>query len=162
MKVKLIAGDIRPLTRAMNALGRDASPVFRDVGDAVAKVAAKDIGREAARFSGQSRALMGAVQARRDRVPYVTVNGGTIFRRNGKSRRTAVRAKHLMHAVEFGTRAGNPRHRQITRAHGTDLPQSWSILGHWFYPTVERNVPRYTRMYADAMDRLLDMALGGL
>lgn len=156
MRVRLVSPDAAQLTRQMNGLGKAARPIFVQAGDRVAKLAQTDLRYAAAAFSPQAQGLARSIRARRDRVPYVNVNGGALFRlKPGGRRRDAVRAKHIVMGAEYGARV----HPQFTRAHGT-RPQSWRPGGHWWSPTVRANQDRYTRMWLDALDRLLARAAG--
>jgi hypothetical protein len=158
MRVRLVTPEAAKLTRQMNGLGKASRPIFVQAGDRVAKLAQTDLRYAAASFSPQAAGLARSIRARRDRVPYVNVNGGALFRlKPGGRRRDAVRAKHIARGVEYGSR----EHPQFTRAHGT-LPQNWRPGGYWWSPTVRQNQDRYTRQWLDALDRVLAETLGRL
>lgn len=159
--IRATHGDIKALSKAMGSLGKDAQPIFRDIGTAVARQAAQDIGKAAATHSPQSRAMLRAIVAKRDRVPFVHIDGRQIYRRHATNTKRNVKVRDLMFAVEFGTRGHNKRHDQITRGQNQG-PKSWRPTGYFFYETVEAGIPRYTKMYADALRNLIDLTVAGL
>jgi hypothetical protein len=157
LKARVVAPDAARLTRAMNGLGKQSRPVFREVGERVSQVAKSDLQSAARNFSRQSASLASAIEAKRDRVPYVAVKRGGIFRLRGNKRRDAVRAGQIAKGSEFGSRA---RPTFVAPAHG-GTPQRWKAGGYWWNPTIRDNADRYTEIWLDALRRLLDAAARG-
>lgn len=156
IKTRVATPDAARLTRQMNAVGKHARPVFREAGERVSMVAQRDLQSAARGFSNQSAALATAIEAKRDRVPYVAVRHAGIYRLRGKRRRDAVRAGHVAKGSEYGTR-GRPN---FVQARG-GAPQRWKPGGYWWGPTILKRHDAYTDMWLDALRRILDAAMRG-
>jgi hypothetical protein len=155
MKARVVAPDAARLTRQMNALGKMSRPIFREVGERVSQVAQRDLQSAARSFSNQSASLASAIEAKRDRVPYVAVKRGGVFRLRGARRRDAVRAGHVSKGSEFGSRS---RPTFVYPTHGGTV-QRWKPGGYWWNPTIRDNADRYTEIWLDALRKLLDAAV---
>lgn len=158
IKARVVSPDAARLTRAMNELGKQSRPVFRETGDRVAQIAAADLRAAAAGHSSQSRALASQVSSRRDRVPYVSVKPQGIYRLRGSRRRDAVRAGDVALGSEYGSR----RHRVfVAPAHGGQV-QVWRPSGYWWNPTIEQQAPQWERVWLAALEDLLERTWGRL
>lgn len=153
MRARVVSDDAYRLTRAMNQLGRQARPVFREAGTRVADVAARDLRDAAGDFSRQSRGVAGSIKARRDRVPYVSANRSTVFAKRGASKRTSVRVGHVAAGSEYGSRSG----RFVAPRHGATA-QPWRPAGYWWHPTVKARRDAWTRIWLKALGDLIDQA----
>ncbi len=154
MRARVVSDDAYKLTRNMNALGKAARPIFREAGQRVAQQAADDLAKAARGFSRQSSALATSIDARRDRVPYVSVKPQGIYRLRGKRRRDAVRAGDVALGSEYGSRS---RKTFVAPSHGGRV-QLWKASGYWWRPTIKDNAPRWESIWLDYLDKILEKA----
>ncbi len=155
LRARVVTPDAAKLTRQMNQLGRQARPVFREAAEQVAGIAAKELKAQANSFSRQTRSLAGSIEAKRDRVPYVAVRRGGVYRRAKSGRkRDAVRAGDIALGSEYGSRS---RPVFVAPSHGGQS-QGWKAGGYWWGPTIRDGAKRWERMWLDALDKILDKA----
>ena len=133
--------------KAFNRLDKDGKNAARDEVLKISQLLAERI-RARAPADKRYQNLAVSVRAGRDRVPVIYIGGRATPRVSGGGG-----PRELVIGMEFGAdQAGPNRWRFPPRT----PKQGRGNAGYWIYPTLKANQDEITRLWFDAMDRIIE------